>query len=174
MKYHSYLSPKCTVEERDGEKGVYATQVIRTGDLVAIWGGIIYSQNEVEEIGKTVPHFLTHPVSVYEDFYIGPIDEVHLDDVEFMNHSCNPNVGIKGQIILLARRDIQPDEEVCFDYETTQMSSEPFECECGAENCRKIIDGKSWMKHEFQEQNAGYFSWYIEERIKQLNAKKTT
>ena len=32
------------------------------------------------------------------------------------NHSCEPNLGLSGPIIIVAIRDIQPDEEVFFSY----------------------------------------------------------
>ena len=166
MKLHSYLSEKCSVRTVNNKTGVFADQDIKKGALVAVWGGIIYLDAEIKEISKKYSHFLTHPVSVCEGFFIGPINFVDLDDVEYINHSCDPNIGVKGQIILLARRDISPNEEICFDYETTEMNAEEFACDCGAKNCRKQITGNAWRDPEFQKNNAGYFSWYIEEKIR--------
>jgi len=37
----------------------------------------------------------------------------------------------------------------------------PFECECGAPNCRKIVTGKDWQRPELQRRYAGYFSAYL-------------
>lgn len=172
MKIHSYLSKSCEIKVQNSSKGVFAKKMIQKNDLIAIWGGIIYSDNELIEMGKVHPHLLTHPVSVFEGFYLGPSNLNQMDDVEFMNHSCNPNVGIKGQIILVARRNILPGEEVCFDYETTETNQESFLCNCGEKNCRKKITGNAWKNKSFQKKNKGFFSWYIEEKIKRLNKSK--
>jgi len=34
----------------------------------------------------------------------------------FLNHSCEPNVGILGQIIFVAMRNIDSGEELTIDY----------------------------------------------------------
>ena len=34
----------------------------------------------------------------------------------FINHSCEPNVGFAGDIVLVAMRDISPGEELTTDY----------------------------------------------------------
>jgi len=168
MKLHSYLSPKCLVKGDDVYKGVFAKENIRGAELIAVWGGIVYSTEDIEKIGKEYPHFLTHPVSVYDGFFLGSINNTDMDDVEFMNHSCEPNAGIRGQIVLVARQDIFAGQEICFDYETTETDSGSFECNCGSRNCRKLIDGNAWKDLDFQKKNEGYFSLYIEEKIKTL------
>ena len=35
---------------------------------------------------------------------------------DWVNHSCEPNCGLSGQIALVALRRLEPGEEVCFDY----------------------------------------------------------
>ena len=51
-----------------------------------------------------------------------------------INHHCNPNTEIKfaGEgIIVYALKDIPFDEQLTFDYETTEsILSEPFKCAC--------------------------------------------
>jgi SET domain-containing protein len=59
-----------------------------------------------------------------------------------INHSCNPNTGIRNQSDLYAIRDIALGEELTYDYSTTigiddNLSSMP--CKCGAKNCRQTI-----------------------------------
>lgn len=165
MKLHSYMSRKCEIKRINRRKGIFATESIEKGELVIVWGGAIYTASEVKEISEKYPHFLTHPVSVYEGYYLGSTSKNRMDDVEYCNHSCDPNVGVKGQILLVARKKILIGEEICFDYETTEIVGEEFECNCGAENCRKKITGNAWMDSDFQKKNAGYFSWYIDEKI---------
>ena len=49
-----------------------------------------------------------------------------------MNHSCDPNCGIVGAVLLVAMRDIEPGDEICFDYAMTDTDDyDEFECTCG-------------------------------------------
>ncbi len=57
------------------------------------------------------------------------------------NHSCSPNTAYTG-LNVVAVRDIAQGEELTVDYATfIDESMEPFACQCGSENCRKIVFG---------------------------------
>ena len=175
MKRHSYLSPKCRVEKSAiHRRGVFAQETISRGEIIALWGGIVYSLTETTRLAKKYPHFETHTVSIHKDFYLGPINpsQAPLDDTEMMNHSCEPNAGIKGQIAVVARRTIRRGDEVCFDYDTTEISAIPFLCQCGTPTCRRLIDGSAWKDQHFRARNRGYFSWYIQELIRKERIAK--
>ena len=88
-----------------------------------------------------------------------------------LNHSCEPNLGVQGQIVFAALRDVEKDEELTFDYAMTDDEPYEMECDCRARACRKVITGQDWMKKEIQEKYSGYFSWFIQRRIdaKQLD-----
>jgi len=168
MKVHSYLSPKCKIRKSPLHgSGVFAKTKIFHGEVIALWGGNVYTAEEVERLAKRNPRFATHCVSIYKDFLLGPISTTNweLDDTELLNHSCDPNAGVKGQVLLVARRDILPGEEICFDYETTEIAPAPFNCKCGTPLCRKTLDGSAWKDPAFRERNRGYLSSYIEELV---------
>lgn len=66
----------------------------------------------------------------------------------FLNHSCDPNVGVGreinagGSYDFVARRDIGDGDELRFDYETSEYEVGGFdECSCGASTCRGVILG---------------------------------
>ena len=82
-----------------------------------------------------------------------------------LNHSCEPNLGLQGQIAFVAMRDISADEELTFDYAMTDDESYEMECNCGAPDCRRVITGHDWMKVELQRKYDGYFSWFIQRRL---------
>ena len=167
MRSHSFLSPKCAVKKSLLQgKGVFAKADIQKNEIVALWGGIIYSAKEVSNLSKKFKHFSTHTVSISEGFYLGPIKMRGYDDAEMFNHSCDPNTGIKGQIVVVARRFVKKGEELCFDYDTTETSAEGwFYCKCRSKNCRGKIDGSGWKNIEFRKKNQGFLSWYIQEKI---------
>ena len=57
------------------------------------------------------------------------------------NHSCDANCAMEG-LNMLAVRDIQLDEELTLDYAYfLDKTMEPFQCNCGAKNCRGMIEG---------------------------------
>ncbi len=169
MASNSFLNPKCTVLDSPlGGKGIFATAPLQKKELIAIWGGKIYTSKELKKYGTKYPEMITHPVEIYKDYYLGPVNPKKLEATDRFNHSCNPNAGIRGQIILEARRDIKKGEEITYDYETSDISffGKPMICHCNAKNCRKTINGHSWKEKYFQKRNKKYLATYILDLIK--------
>ena len=86
-----------------------------------------------------------------------------------LNHSCEPNVGIVGQIVFRAMRDIMPGEELTFDYATGDDDDWKMECRCGAADCRGTVTGQDWRLPMVQRQRAGWFSDYLERKIRRAD-----
>jgi len=69
------------------------------------------------------------------------------------NHSCNPNTKYEG-LNVIAVKSIAKGEELTLDYTTfLNNEMESFICNCGAENCKKIIQGVHENSVTFQEKN---------------------
>jgi uncharacterized protein len=151
--------------------GVFAREIIHRGELIAMWGGYVMTTGQVERLPREIQEF-DYPVQIYEGLFLGPRSADDLDGAEMFNHSCEPNAGIKGQIMLVARRDIELGEEICFDYETTDSEEMWMLCNCGTPSCRHVINGEAWKDAQFQTRNAGYFSWYLQEKIERYNQRK--
>ena len=77
--------------------------------------------------------------------------------------SCDPKIGVQGQIVFVAMRDIEAGEELTHDWATTDNDDYEMECRCGAVNCRKVITGQDWRKPELQEKYRGFMSRYLKE-----------
>jgi hypothetical protein len=144
-----------------GGTGLFAKSAIPQHTLVYVQGGSVIPIAEEEA---------DDAIQIKDNLVIGPpVGEV--DDHEKINHSCDPNLGILGQIFLVTLRDIQVGEEVCFDYAMC-LSPSPdvppywMECQCGASCCRGIVTDTDWQKQALQERYAGWFSWYLIEKIK--------
>lgn len=58
------------------------------------------------------------------------------------NHSCDPNAGFDEGGMLVALREIEPGEEITYDYVAHPLPASPwsFKCECGAERCVGWVD----------------------------------
>jgi hypothetical protein len=79
-------------------------------------------------------------------FRFGP--ETYLDPGEgpgaFLNHSCEPNAGIRkvaGRLFLFAAKSIRARREVVIDYSTTIGDDDiwSMRCNCGSGECRGTI-----------------------------------
>jgi D-alanine-D-alanine ligase-like ATP-grasp enzyme len=69
------------------------------------------------------------------------------------NHSCKPNTEYAG-LNVVALRNILAGEELTLDYTTfLNDEMESFICNCGAENCKKIIQGRQQNSITFREAN---------------------
>ena len=162
----AYLSPKleCKPHRGKGDFGVFAREPVRAGEVVVVWGGDVMTAEKFAELPLYVQQ---HSLQVEEDLYLVPdaVDEA----ADFINHSCEPNTGMSGQIVLVALYDIAPGEEVCFDYAMSDGGPyDEFVCACGAPSCRGKITGNDWKRPELWERYAGHFSPYLQRRIDRL------
>lgn len=59
----------------------------------------------------------------------------------YINHSCDPNVAIRGERTVFALKPITAGEEITMDYSLTECQDEWMipKCRCGSTNCRKVI-----------------------------------
>ncbi|MBS1563870.1 MAG: SET domain-containing protein-lysine N-methyltransferase, partial [Bacteroidetes bacterium] len=71
------------------------------------------------------------------------------------NHSCQPNTAYEG-LNIRALRNIVKGEELTLDYASflDDEHMEPFQCCCGASNCRGLITGKPYNSVTVREQQA--------------------
>ncbi len=162
LSYYSYLSPK--VEARPdpakGVCGVFCRKRIAKDEIIVLWGGKIVPAAELD---RDAPNFTQEMLQIEDDFFLyTPVDEPS----DCFNHSCDPNAGMTGQIGLIAMRDIEVGEEVCFDYAMCDGSNyDEFDCVCGSRNCRGRIKGDDWKRPELWERYDGYFAPYLQRRI---------
>jgi len=118
-------------------QGVYATKQIEAGEIVAVWGGTIFTAQEVIRFETVLPHFASHTVRVCEGYYLGSPSLFEFDDAELFNHCCTPTCEIEGQIVIVARQAIEPGEELTIDYDAVECETAPVDCRCGSERCRR-------------------------------------
>ncbi len=162
----AYLTDKCEVRNRDvtGGKAVIARELIVPGELVAVWSGRIVTAAELDDLS---PEIRRHTVQVEENCYLASL---HPDEApDFINHSCSPNAGLRGQITIVAIEPIEPGAEVTIDYAMCDGSPyDEFDCECGSPACRGRVTGEDWRDPSLWKRYAGHFSPYLERRILRL------
>src|SRR5262245_5806565 len=164
----SYLSPKTEVRESEIHgRGLFATADIAKDEIVAVKGGHIVDRKTLRE--KLTPRLGSVEIQIDDDLFITPVtDEERELSMLYSNHSCDANLGIRGEITFVAMRDIRADEELTHDWATTDDDDYSVKCKCGTRNCRKIVSGKDWQRPELQERYGGYFSAYLARKIAAL------
>ena len=127
-------------------------------------------------IGKTLREKITPvlgPVEIQidDDLFIAPVTEEERElSMLYSNHSCDPNLGVRGEITFVAMRDIRAGEELTHDWAMTDDDDYSVECNCGAPDCRKTLTGKDWQRPDLQKRYAGYFSAYLARKIALLES----
>ncbi len=150
-------------------RGLFARDAINAGEIVAVKGGSIMDRASFTLIQDEVS---PAEIQIEDDLYIAPrtAEEVEAN-ILCLNHSCNPNVGVRGQITFVAMRDIPAGSELTIDYAMIDGDpAERMDCSCGASTCRGVIKGGDWRLQELQRRYAGYFSSYLHDRIVADNA----
>jgi len=143
---------------------LFATMGIAKDEIIAVKGGHIVDRKTLRE--RITPRLGPVEIQIGQDLFIAPVtDEERELSMLYSNHSCNPNLGVRGEITFVAMRDIPVGEELTHDWATTDDDEYSVECECGAANCRKILTGKDWQKPELQKRYASYFSAYLADKI---------
>jgi len=164
MDVKSYLSPKTRVRESAIEgHGLFAVRPIKKGELIGIKGGHIIDWKILKKHENLIGDSY---LQIDDNFVLAPLSKEEVKKVMmFLNHSCEPNVGVRGEIIFVAMRDIKAGEELTTDYAMIDSDRYKMKCACGKKNCRQIITGHDWKDKNLQKKYKGYFSRYIQDKI---------
>ena len=127
-------------------KGVYALQPIPAGETIIEYVGEIITWPEAL---RRHPH---DPKDPNHTFYFSLDDGSHVIDAKvggnasrWINHACEPNCEAdeeEGRVFIKALRDLQPGEELFYDYglvideRYTPKLKRDYECRCGSPHCR--------------------------------------
>ena len=99
-------------------------QPISAGETVAAFGGYVVTAATLESLSHERQ---SRSIQVDTDLYL--VSGETPDSGDLLNHSCEPNCGLSGQLLLIAMRDIVPGEELSFDYAMSDASDyDEFHC----------------------------------------------
>lgn len=164
----SSISPKLEIRSSPIQGGgIFAKEHIKAGETVIIWGGNYVSKEEAmrakNQEGKVVLQL---------DDNLFTVEDKGEDPAYFINHSCDPNIWMKNAFTFVARRDIQPGEELTSDYILWEAEDyvAKWDCKCGSPLCRKKITGKDWRLPELQKRYKNHFIPLINKRIRKSQA----
>lgn len=165
MNISSWISPKTqkALPSTIHELGFFAIEDIAKGEMVAIKAGHLIDRKTLEENMDVIQH---SQMQIAEDVFIAPMSLEELpQSMIYFNHSCEPNLVIDGQVVLIAFRDIRGGEELTVDYGTIFDGDEELACHCGTASCRHVVTGKDWQSPPLQEKYVGHFAWFLEQKI---------
>ncbi len=173
------MNPKLEVRKTDKYgNGIFAQKSIKKNEMLFVMGGYILTIEDDNELrGKVADK----GIEISDYFFIGPRKPSDLDRMpeHYVNHSCSPNAGFKGQIFMVAIKKIQPGEEITFDYAMVMYPDErsnsyfKMKCLCGSKNCRGYITEDDWELPDLQKRYNGYFQWFIQDKLDRGIIKKT-
>jgi uncharacterized protein len=168
----SYISPKTEVRQsKIHGRGLFATVEIAKDEIVAVKGGHIVDRKTLQQ--EITPRLGPVEIQIDNDLFIAPVnDEERELSMLCSNHSCNANVGLRGEITFVAMCDIRAGEELTHDWAITDDDDYLVECNCGAPDCRKSLTGKDWQRLDLQKRYSGYFSAYLARRIALLQMQR--
>lgn len=139
-------------------KGVYADQKIRKGETIACFDGPIYDDDYEPWTDDMFNHAIQIGPALWRD---------SKGCARFLNHSCEPNCGIKGLNRVVAMRAIAAGEQITWDYEMTEKNKYwKMNCQCGSTLCRGRIGHYKNMPAAIRKKYAGYISDWITEKNK--------
>lgn len=164
----SYLTPKVAVlPSKLGGNGVFARAAIAKGELAAIWGGAVLTYGELMALPEEINGYA---IQVWDDLFLGPRSAAEVEPADYINHSCEPNLGLRGEVVVVARREIEPGEELTYDYGTTDALGPPMPCRCGAPTCRRQVTSDDWRDPGFRLRHEGYLSTWVSELVRRSRA----
>lgn len=131
-------------------QGVFATAPIKAGEDVVQYKGKLRTHAEVDKEygGKDTGH--TFLFILNDDYVIDA--NINGNVARWLNHGCAPNCMAfvieaesgdprKDKVVIEALRDIEPGEELTYDYDIrieepiTEEDRRLWACRCGAPNC---------------------------------------
>jgi SET domain-containing protein len=155
-------NPKVKLKKKPGMgSALFAVDEIHKGEIIAEFDGDVYDDNSVWTKDKS-DHAIWIGEKVWRDSF---------GFARYINHSCDPNCGVKDLTKIVAMRNISSGEEITWDYEMTEnCSTDPksdyywsMNCKCGSKDCRGTIGTYKNMPIKTREKYKGYISqWLID------------
>ncbi|MDO8538668.1 MAG: SET domain-containing protein-lysine N-methyltransferase [archaeon] len=125
-------------QTKNNGKGIFASKDLKKGETIFVWKGKIVD-------GFYLPKNFTYAngadwnnwFSIGNNKYINPTKS---NPGRYINHSCNPNSGVKAIRKMVAIRNIKKDTQITMDYSTVEEDQNwKMKCFCKEKNCRKIL-----------------------------------
>jgi uncharacterized protein len=161
-----WLTPKAEARAtRDRGDGAFAVQPIARGEVVAVFGGYPVTRSGLDALPA---ERRARSIQIDADLFL--VSGEAREPGDMVNHACDPSCGMRGDVVVVARRDIAPGEELTYDYAMSDAGDhDEFACRCGAPGCRGVIRGTDWRDPELGARYAGFFTAFIATRRREVS-----
>lgn len=139
------------------QKALHALRSFQPGETIAeFWPGTIAAE----------PTYLTVQVDIGKHITLQP------EFLQYINHSCDPNVFFDTTSMqLVALKPIMENEEMTFFYPSTEWDMrQPFSCYCGSTKCLGEIKGAAYLPQDIWKQYR--FTDFIQQQLAKRAARK--
>jgi uncharacterized protein len=131
-------------------RGVFAVRAFQPGETVV-----------VGKRQKLLPERTLHSFQMETEIHVELDAPAHR-----IRHSCAPNTGVRnnrfGGYDFIAMQPIAADDEITYDYETTEYVSIAVpECRCGAAECRGRTRGYKYLPERVRARYGCYLASYL-------------
>lgn len=145
-------------------KGLFTSERIQKGERILSFGGILALQSD-----RGNPHFIPSTYAgLTENIIICESTESEKDYSDYINHSCEPNIGMEDCLTIIAINDIAIGEELLCDYSFWEADEKwvlKQPCNCGKNKCRKRITGMDWKRIPPNDPSFNYYSPFLQRKI---------
>jgi SET domain len=141
----------------NNENALFTTQSFQPGEVIADFSaGTIAAE----------PTYLTVQVGIRKHITLQP------EFLQYINHSCEPNVFFNTTTMqLVALKEIGTEEEMTFFYPSTEWKmTQAFNCYCGSRDCIGKIKGAAFLSKEAQEKYC--LTDFIQQQLAKRPARK--
>ena len=167
-RVRSWVTPKAVkgVDSDIAGRDVKAREPIASGEVVAVKGGHIVNSSKVANLPEAIRN---SAFQIADDHFLAARSCEEYEGVMMLvNHSCDPNIGMGGNVLLVSMVDIPAGKELTIDY--ALFLGDPdivldCRCRCRSERCRGTIRGTDWIRKELQDRYRGWFSWWLQQKI---------
>jgi SET domain len=141
----------------NGQNALFITRSFRRGEVIADFSAGTISAE---------PTYLTIQLGIRRHITFDPVF------LQYINHSCEPNVFFDTTAMnLVALKDLHPEEELTFFYPSTEWRMvQPFSCYCGSRQCLGKIRGAAYLPKEALERYR--FTDFIQQQLSRRSARK--
>lgn len=147
--------------------GLFAKRNIKKGETIALIRGKIIKWIVVnKKTSSAGPNW----IGLNKHKWINP-----LNVFDKINHSCDPNAGIKGSVTVVALHNIMKDEEITIDYSITEedlLWTLDKKCRCGSPKCRKVIRSIQFLPPSIYKSYLPYIPRYFQNIYKKYHKLK--
>jgi len=141
----------------NGQNALFARRSYQPGEVIADFSAGTISAE---------PTYLTVQVGAGKHITLQP------EFLQYINHSCDPNVFFNTTTMqLVALREMHPEEEMTFFYPSAEWKmTQSFDCYCGSPKCIGKIRGAAYLPLQIQLQYR--FTDFIQQQLAKKAARK--